>query len=197
MNIDISQTAVEHFSALIEQQGGDVIGLRLDVASPGTPAAQCEMSFCEPSDCQADDLTFPLGDYQLFVVAGVATFLDGASIDFVRDAMGGQLTIRAPGLRGSAPDEDAPIEERVRYWLEADINPMLAQHGGRVSLEAITRQLEVVLRFGGGCHGCGMVDVTLKQGIETTLKEKVPEITAVVDATDHSTGENPYYEAQA
>jgi Fe/S biogenesis protein NfuA len=57
----------------------------------------------------------------------------------------------------------------------------------------ITRKMEVVLQFGGGCHGCGMADVTLKQGIEKTLTEKIPEITAVIDATDHRSGKTPYY----
>lgn len=195
MNIDISETAIEHFSHLIEAQGGDALGLRLDVSAPGTPAAQCEMSFCEADEVQTDDTVLPLGQYKLYVARQGKAYLEGASIDFVKDQMGGQLTIRAPGLRGSPPTGDEPLEEQVRYWLEADINPMLAQHGGRVALEAITQDKQVVLRFGGGCHGCGMVDVTLKQGIETTLKDKIPQITGVIDATDHSTGDNPYYQS--
>src|SRR3546814_17315853 len=74
----------------------------------------------------------------------------------------------------------------------SEINPQLAQHRGNVALEEVTADGVVVLRFGGGCHGCGMVDVTLKQGIEKTLREKVPGVTAVRDATDHDTGEAPY-----
>ncbi len=77
--------------------------------------------------------------------------------------------------------------------LDAEINPRLAAHGGRVSLVEVTEACEVVLQFGGGCHGCGMVDMTLKEGIEKSLKEQIPEVTGVLDATDHSTGENPYY----
>jgi Fe/S biogenesis protein NfuA len=81
----------------------------------------------------------------------------------------------------------------VRYVLDAEINPQLASHGGRVTLLEIDAQGAVLLQFGGGCHGCGMVDVTLKQGVEKTLRERVPEITAVRDATDHAVGEKPYY----
>jgi Fe/S biogenesis protein NfuA len=77
--------------------------------------------------------------------------------------------------------------------LEAEINPKLASHGGRVSLLEIDAGGAVLLQFGGGCHGCGMVDVTLKQGVEKTLRERVPEITAVRDATDHADGKKPYY----
>ena len=81
--------------------------------------------------------------------------------------------------------------------LENEINPQLASHGGRVALEELTADGAVVLRFGGGCHGCGMVDVTLKQGIETTLKTRLPEISAVRDATDHDSGARPYYQRRA
>ncbi|HRE32446.1 MAG TPA: NifU family protein, partial [Candidatus Berkiella sp.] len=96
-------------------------------------------------------------------------------------------------LRGAKPEEDSTLAERVNYILNNEINPNLASHGGRVSLVEITPNNEVVLRFGGGCHGCGMADVTLKQGIEKTLMSQLPEVTAVIDVTDHSMGENPYY----
>ena len=75
----------------------------------------------------------------------------------------------------------------------SEINPKLASHGGCVTLLEVDAEHAVVLQFGGGCHGCGMVDVTLKQGVEKTLREQVPEVTAVRDATDHSGGEKPYY----
>ncbi len=83
--------------------------------------------------------------------------------------------------------------ERVRYVLDAEINPRLASHGGRVTLLEVDAEGVVLLKFGGGCHGCGMVDVTLKQGVEKTLRERVPEVTAVRDATDHTGGKQPYY----
>ncbi|MFN2334851.1 MAG: NifU family protein, partial [Wenzhouxiangellaceae bacterium] len=121
--------------------------------------------------------------------------LDGAIIDFEVNETGGELSIRAPGLKGQEPDRDAPLQERVSWVLESRINPMVASHGGRVSLVEITEDHDVVLRFGGGCHGCGMIDVTLKQGVETQLREQVPEIRRVVDSTDHASGQNPYYES--
>jgi Fe/S biogenesis protein NfuA len=88
---------------------------------------------------------------------------------------------------------EAGLVERVRYVLEAEVNPRIAAHGGRVSLLEIDANGVVLLQFGGGCHGCGMVDVTLKHGVEKTLRERVPEITEVRDATDHAGGSNPYY----
>jgi len=76
--------------------------------------------------------------------------------------------------------------------IDSEINPQLAAHKGHVRLEEVTAEGVVLLRFGGGCQGCGMADVTLKQGIEKTLMAKVPGITAVRDATDHDSGEAPY-----
>ena len=100
------------------------------------------------------------------------TFLDGAEIDYDTQATGGQLQIRAPKIKGEAPAESASLVERVRWIVEHEINPQLAQHSGHVAVQEVTADGVVVLRFGGGCHGCGMADVTLKQGIEKTLLDE-------------------------
>ena len=103
------------------------------------------------------------------------------------------MTIKAPGIKGSEPDSDASIADRVSWLLQTQINPSLAAHGGMVGLVEVTEEKEVILQFGGGCQGCGMADVTMKQGIEQTLTREIPEITAVKDVTDHQSGSNPYY----
>jgi Fe/S biogenesis protein NfuA len=107
-------------------------------------------------------------------------------------ATGGQLQIRAPKIKGVVPGESASLVERVRWVIENEINPQLAMHKGHVTLTEITADGIVVLNFGGGCHGCSMVDVTLKQGVEKTLLDKVPGVTGVRDATDHASGSAPY-----
>ena len=94
--------------------------------------------------------------------------------------------------QGRRDDLTGPLADRVRLLLDSEINPAIAAHGGRVSLVDV-RDNRVFLAFGGGCHGCGMVDVTLKQGIESRLREVLPEIVEVVDTTDHAAGESPYY----
>src|SRR5581483_4190035 len=123
-------------------------------------------------------------------------YLDVANIDYESNPTGGQLTVRAPKIKGLAPGADASLAERVRYVLESEVNPQIAAHGGRVALVGVEAGNIVVLRFGGGCHGCSMVDVTLKQGIERTLRARLPEIAEVRDATDHADGHNPYYRGQ-
>ncbi|VVN59689.1 Fe/S biogenesis protein NfuA [Pseudomonas fluorescens] len=88
---------------------------------------------------------------------------------------------------------DSPINERINYYLQTEINPGLASHGGQVSLIEVVEDGIAVLKFGGGCQGCGQADVTLREGIERTLLERVPELKGVRDVTDHSQKENAYY----
>ena len=88
---------------------------------------------------------------------------------------------------------NSPLEDRINYVLYNEINPGLAAHGGMVTLVEITPEMEAVLQFGGGCQGCAAVDITLKNGVESTLLEQIPELKGVVDHTDHSFTENAYY----
>ena len=114
-------------------------------------------------------------------------------MNYDKDNFGGQLTIKAPSSRVPNIGENATLEDKVNYILYDEINPQLASHGGNVHLDCITKDNYVVLQFGGGCQGCGMVDVTLKEGIEKTLLEKIPELKGVKDITDHTENENAYY----
>ena len=191
--IEITQNAQEYFAKIVAQQEMDDLGLFLSVLNPGTPLAACDLEFHVSGQSGEKELEFDYEGFKLYVPASNEEWLEEAKIDFEESAAGGQLTINAPGIKGTRPDDSADLEEKVTWVLEAEINPGLASHGGMVRLEEITDKNEVILRFGGGCHGCGMVNVTLQDGIEKTLKEYFPEITAVVDATDHATGDNPYY----
>lgn len=191
--IEISERAQQHFRKLLAQQGNEGMGIRLHVTAPGTAAANCELEFCEPAELVGSEWTIECAGFDFHVEGSSAPWLDGASIDFEPNATGGLLNIRAPKIKGDVPGLEAGVIERVRYVLDAEINPRLASHGGRVTLLEVDAEGVVLLQFGGGCHGCGMVDVTLKQGVEKTLRERVPEVTAVRDATDHSGGTQPYY----
>ncbi len=191
--IDISESAQTHFRRLIEGQGIDQLGIRIRVVRPGTPTADCQIEFCEPSDLSGDEWLVECENLALYVEAASVAFLDAAQIDYQTNATGGQLTIKAPAIKGKPPGASSNLAERVRYVLESEINPQIASHGGRVSLVEIDHAGVVTLQFGGGCHGCGMVDVTLKQGIERTLRERLPEVTQVRDITDHAKGSNPYF----
>ena len=190
--INITESAQAYFQRLLQTQGGDAVGIRLSAVNPGTPRADARLEFCDHGDLLGDEWSIECAGFTLYVDAPSAPFLDSADIDFVASATGGQLTIKAPRIKGDQPAGDASLVERVQWLIDSEINPQLASHKGLVALDSIDADGVVYLRFGGGCHGCGMVDVTLKQGIETSMKAKIPEVTAVRDATDHSTGSAPY-----
>lgn len=191
--IEITQRAQDYFSRLVGQQDIDDLGIRLCVVDGGTPAANCELMFCEPSDLDGSEWMLQCTGFRLYVAQAQLRWLEDASVDIESTPTGEQLNIRAPAIKVHVPKADAALVERVQYVIDAEVNPQIASHGGRVSLVEISAEGEVVLQFGGGCHGCGMVDVTLKQGVEKTLRKRVPEVTAVRDATDHASGRNPYY----
>lgn len=191
--IQISTSAQQYFARLIEQQGGDVAGIRLSAVRAGTPSADARLEFCESVDLVGDEWEVQCESFVLYLEAASAEYFTDAEVDFVTSATGGQLTIRAPRIKGVPPGAEASLVERVQHVLNTEINPGVASHGGRVSLEEITADGVVVLRFGGGCQGCKQVDYTLKNGVEKTLKERVPEIREVRDATDHAKGEAPYF----
>ena len=190
--IQITESAQTHFRKLIEREALPGLGVRLAAREPGTPRADVRLEFAEPGDLSGDEWAVDCEGFTLWLDAASVPYLDGANIDYEAKATGGQLQIRAPKIKGEVPAESASLVERVRWLIEQEINPQLAQHRGHVSLQEVTGEGVVILRFGGGCHGCGMADVTLKQGIEKTLMEKVPGVTAVRDATDHATGDAPY-----
>lgn len=190
--IEISESAQSHFRKLIEREALPGLGVRLSAVNAGTPAADVRLEFAEPGDLRGDEWAVDCQGFTVWLEAASVSYLDGAEIDYASQATGGQLQIRAPKIKGVAPADSASLVERVNWLVQQEINPQLAQHGGHVAVQEVTADGVVVLRFGGGCHGCGMADVTLKQGIEKALLEKVPGVSAVRDATDHDTGQAPY-----
>jgi Fe/S biogenesis protein NfuA len=191
--IQISDKAQTHFRRLIEREGVPGMGVRLAAVDAGTARADARLEFAEPADLAGDEWAVDCDGFTLYIAADSVQWLDGAEIDYITAATGNQqLTIKAPKIKGEAPGDAASLVERVRWVVENEINPQLASHGGRVSVQEVSADGLVLLRFGGGCHGCGMADVTLKQGIEKTLMGRVPGVTAVRDATDHTTGDAPY-----
>ena len=116
-------------------------------------------------------------------------YMLGSEVDFVDDVRGSGFVVENPNL---PPLMQNPVAAKVQQILEERINPGVASHGGWVSLIDYEAG-RVFLKLGGGCQGCGMVDVTLKQGIERVLKDEIPDIVEVLDTTDHASGTNPYF----
>ena len=190
--INVTATAEEYLSELVSKKDFKC-DIRIFVSDPGTPRAETCLAFCKENESEPTDHKIKYENFFLFIEEKSLAFLHDAEVNYDKDNFGGQLTIKAPSSRVPIIGESSTLEDKVNYILYDEINPQLASHGGNVHLDCITKDNYVVLQFGGGCQGCGMVDVTLKEGIEKTLLEKIPELKGVKDITDHTDNENAYY----
>ncbi|CAB9539760.1 [4Fe-4S] cluster carrier protein NfuA [uncultured Gammaproteobacteria bacterium] len=189
---NITDEAEIYVADLFAQQGEEDLGLKVDIEKSGTPAAAVTFNFCYSKDLSKA--------YSKFEYKGFVAFIDEANFDYLKDSevalkeegSSKKLTITAPNAKGEAPKDDAPLEEKIKYTIAAEVNPQLASHGGFVDLVEITKDMDVILNFGGGCQGCSSVKITLKNGVEAQLKALYPEIKNILDVTDHTQKENAY-----
>ena len=196
-NIKITDSAQGYLTELLAKQNTDGIGVRIFVEHPGTPRAECCMSYSQPNEHNPDDLKLDYDTFTAYIDTPSIPYLEDAVIDYNKDRFGGQLTFRAPNSKVPKLGENASLEERINYVLSSEINPNLAAHGGNMQLVDLVHEegvgITAVLKFGGGCQGCSAVDMTLKQGVEVSLKQQIPELTQVIDETDHTYTANAFY----
>jgi Fe/S biogenesis protein NfuA len=189
--VSLTQAAKAKFVEVAESEGRKGHGLRVIVRNGGTHQPEFALNFVAPEERRDDDLVVDAGGIEVYIDPESARWLEGASVDFVDalDESGFKVDAPASGI----PRPTGPLAEAVQKVLEDKINPAVAAHGGFISLVAIDEGT-AYLRFGGGCQGCGMVNVTLKQGVEKVLFEQVPQLSKVMDVTDHAAGTNPYFQ---
>jgi Fe/S biogenesis protein NfuA len=161
--------------------------LRVAIVGRGASGFQYDLQLVGRADTADDDVFCEVDDVTVAIAAKSAVHMDGATLDFKESLMGGGFH-----FENSNPMWADPTEQAVAEVIESKVNPAVAAHGGTVSLVGIDDGV-VVISFGGGCQGCGMADVTLKQGIEVMITDEVEGITGVVDVTDHAAGTNPFY----
>lgn len=190
--VEITESAQKYLIELLAKQEDKDVGIRIFIADPGTPTAETCIAYCRPGEEQAEDERVEYEGFTAWIDDRSQPFLVDALVDYAEDRMGGQLTIKAPNSKMPQVSDDSPIEDRINYVLHSQINPGLASHGGMVNLVEVVEEV-AVLQFGGGCQGCGMVDMTLKDGVEKTLLEQLPQLKGVRDVTDHTVTENAYF----
>ncbi|MFT7243759.1 MAG: Fe/S biogenesis protein NfuA [Candidatus Azotimanducaceae bacterium] len=191
--IEVTESAQQYLVELLSKQDTPDIGIRIFITDPGTPMAETCLAYCKPGEEQEDDNRVEYADFVCWIDDRSVPFLEDGLVDYAADRMGGQLTIKAPNSKVPKVSDDSPLEDKVNYILHSQVNPGLAAHGGNVTLVELFEDDVAILQFGGGCQGCGMVDVTLKDGVEKTLLEQLPQLKAVRDVTDHTQTENAYY----
>lgn len=171
--------------------------VRVAVESPSPLDPRYSIALVEPEEVGDRDRVFDAGGFRVAVDPESAELLEGAHVEWVETLNETGFKVENPNLKpiGSEPLE-GPLAERVRTVIDSEINPAVASHGGEIGLVEV-RDDVAYIRMSGGCQGCGMARVTLKQGVERMLREAVPEIQGIVDVTDHSAGSNPYYDSGA
>jgi Fe/S biogenesis protein NfuA len=185
--ITVTEPARQKIVELKQSRGLAEALLRVGIRGRGPAGFLYTLAFATPDGEQPDDTRIRLDGITLLVDADSMDYLQGASIDFVD-------TPDESGFRVDNPNPlwRDPTSLAIQAVIDTKLNPALASHGGFVQLLQVDRGTAYVA-LGGGCQGCGMVDVTLKQGIGVMIRQEVPSIERVVDTTDHAGGTNPYY----
>ena len=163
--LTITESAEKYLDELLGSQEKDTVGIKIFVSEPGTPRAETCIAYAKEDESLEDYLLIEELSFSLLLEKSSLDFIKDAVVDYSPDKFGGTLTIKAPNAKLPQINENASIEDKET----------------------------AVLQFGGGCQGCGMVDLTLKDGVEKTLLEQVDGLKGVMDVTDHSYRENAYY----
>jgi Fe/S biogenesis protein NfuA len=186
--INITEAAYKYISNLLADEDRRGLALRLAISGRRPGGFQYKLGFIREDEKAADDVVVDTGSFKVIIDADSAPNLEGATLGFYDDPGQSGFKIENPNAGWTDPKAIA-----IQKLLDELINPAVAEHGGYVALLDVKDDVAYVA-LGGGCQGCGMADVTLKSGIEAVIKEEVAGIREVVDATDHASGTNPYYQ---
>jgi Fe/S biogenesis protein NfuA len=195
MIISVTEAAREKITELRDDEPeGKQLGLRLEILADTGGDFTYDLSFQEIVAADISDIVKSHGGLRVIIPAKDAPNFEGATLDYEHDG----LVLRNPNK--PRPFEigtlilDDEISAEIRTVVADEINPALDAHGGFVTYLGHDGTGRAFMTMGGGCHGCSMSRMTMLQGVQTTIREKVPAIDKVVDATDHSTGSNPFYQ---
>lgn len=186
--ITFTDEAKTKISEYVEQIDG-CLGVRIGAHRIGQHHFSYDITLVTERDTSDADEITELGSFNCYLNPESATNLDGANIDWVTDMGGAGFKIDNPQAEVTWDD---PVAQKIQQVLDDKVSPSLAGHGGWVELTKVEGDAAYI-QFGGGCQGCGMSNVTLKEGIETAILAEVSEIKKVLDDTDHAAGANPFY----
>ncbi|HRN50216.1 MAG TPA: NifU family protein [Anaerolineales bacterium] len=201
--LDITQAASEKIAELIRTRGKPGLAVRVGIRGtlPGG-GYQTEFKFQDRQAATPDDIVQPAGEFDFLFAPDVAEKVQGCRVDYDDQRYAAGFNIEYPPTPFGPPadrvrtDWTDPLAIQVQQVINEYINPGVAGHGGWVLLTDV-RGTAAHVEMGGGCQGCGLSAVTLRQGIERAIMEAVPAVTEVVDVTEHGEGENPYYSQDA
>lgn len=188
--------AREMVLSFMDQSGEDLRALRIQTSEGSPMAPSFELTLVGGSDRGEEDLEVDEGDFVVVVDPDSALKLEGATVDFVDRVNGSGFEIIPATASISAASSSkvakGGLAEKVQLILDEQVNPSIAGHGGQINLVDV-KGTEVFMEMTGGCQGCAMSRMTLRQGVERTIQQHIPEVTMIHDVTDHAAGESPYF----
>ena len=195
--LTFTDRAREMVQSFIDNSGGELAYLR--ISAHGSPKApQFDLTLVSEEERLADEAEVDMEGFTVLVPEGSMDTLRDATVDFVERVNESGFEVRpgspAVGSPTPAAPPSGPLADRVREVLDSQVNPAIASHGGAISLVDV-QDAEIFLEMSGGCQGCAMSRLTLRQGVERMLRQAIPELTAVHDVTDPASGVNPYFQA--
>ncbi|ANZ22725.1 Fe/S biogenesis protein NfuA [Buchnera aphidicola (Diuraphis noxia)] len=192
--ITISESAQHHFRSLLSKEP-DGTQIRVFITNPGTPMAECGVAYCSIDEVEKSDIRFEYNQFSIYINKDLISFLKNAEIDLIVDKISSQLTLKAPYAKSNIFQKKySSLEDKIKYFLNVEINPQLLMHGGEVNLIEIDQKNgTAIIQFRGGCNGCSMIGITLKETVEKKLLAAFPEIKKVYDGTEHLHGQHSFY----
>lgn len=195
--MDVSEAALAKVLQIREgEDDSDTLGLRVEITGTNGADFTYDLTFDPIAEAPEDAEVYEVSDLTLIIPAESVENLTGATLDLPSNPMQGGLVIRNPNkpdlLEGHDIELSGPLADKLQQLLDRHINPSLAAHGGYAQLERVEDTV-VYISMGGGCQGCAMSAATLREGITAMISQALPEVTQVIDVTDHDAGENPYY----
>lgn len=196
--LSIAPDALEMIQQLRDNEpGDDEFALSVEVTGFKGPQFSYELAFVPLKDKAENWIEERHGELAVIFPKADTGKLEGAALELTEQglAMNNPNSPAPPTMSAPAGDLEGPLVDRVQQVLKEQVNPAIAAHGGGAELVSVDGAI-AYLRLFGGCQGCGLAQVTLKQGIERIILESIPELSQVVDVTDHASGDDPYYESQ-
>ena len=177
-----------------EEEDGERLGLRIEINGSQGDEYVYDLSFQTVTKADLDDVIRNHDGLKVIVPGADVANLDGATLDYVDGGLVMRNPNRPAALDLSGVSPDGPLADGIRTLLDEEVNPALAAHGGYVTLVGVADDV-AFMSMGGGCQGCAMSRMTMVQGVQAAIKDAFPEVSKVVDVTDHTAGATPYYSA--
>jgi Fe/S biogenesis protein NfuA len=196
--LGVAQDALEMIGQLKDAEPGDEeFALSIEVTGFRGPQFSYELAFVPLEDKKDGWVEERHGDLAIIFPEADIEKLEGSTLELTDQglAMNNPNSPETPAMSAPKGDLSGPLVDRVNQVISEQVNPAIASHGGGAELVSVDGTI-AYLRLFGGCQGCGLAQVTLKQGIEKIILESIEELTQVVDVTDHASGDDPYYESQ-